>query len=158
MKLRTKGFTLIELLVVITIIGILATGGVAVYTSQIQKARDTTRINDIEALKSGVEQFYQDKSDYPDAAADFTTDVIKYVPKFPKDPKSSQLCNKGAATNATACEYLYAVSDDVNNIVNGEYKLSIGFENQGNIDSKASKDGGATNEANRYEVGLNLTH
>jgi prepilin-type N-terminal cleavage/methylation domain-containing protein len=39
-----KAFTLIELLVVITIIGILATGAVAIYTSQIQKARDTTRL------------------------------------------------------------------------------------------------------------------
>jgi general secretion pathway protein G len=60
-----KGFTLIELLVVITIIGILATGATAVYTSQIQKARDTTRINDMETLRAGIEQFYQDKSQYP---------------------------------------------------------------------------------------------
>ncbi|MDR1945201.1 MAG: type II secretion system GspH family protein, partial [Candidatus Peribacteria bacterium] len=36
-------FTLIELLVVITIIGILAVGSVTVYTSQIQKARDSSR-------------------------------------------------------------------------------------------------------------------
>jgi type II secretory pathway pseudopilin PulG len=36
--------------VVITIIGILATGAVTVYTSQIQKARDTTRITDMKAL------------------------------------------------------------------------------------------------------------
>jgi prepilin-type N-terminal cleavage/methylation domain-containing protein len=53
MKLqRTKlGFTLIELLVVITIIGILATGAVSVYTSQIQKARDSVRLTDVTALK-----------------------------------------------------------------------------------------------------------
>lgn len=50
--LQKKGFTLIELLVVITIIGILATGATAVYTSQIQKARDTTRINDLKTLQS----------------------------------------------------------------------------------------------------------
>jgi general secretion pathway protein G len=49
---NNKGFTLIELLVVITIIAILATGAVATYTSQIQKARDTTRINDVKALQS----------------------------------------------------------------------------------------------------------
>ncbi len=60
-----QGFTLIELLVVITIIGILATGAVSVYTSQIQKARDTTRINDVKALQSGVEQYYQDTYVYP---------------------------------------------------------------------------------------------
>jgi general secretion pathway protein G len=91
--LQKKGFTLIELLVVITIIGILATGGVAVYTSQIQKARDTTRMNDLEVLKSGVEQYYQDKSEYP-SSVDTFTGIVTYVPKLPKDPKSGQLCNK----------------------------------------------------------------
>ncbi len=47
LKNNSRGFTLIELLVVITIIGILATGGVGVFTQQIQKARDTTRITDL---------------------------------------------------------------------------------------------------------------
>jgi prepilin-type N-terminal cleavage/methylation domain-containing protein len=53
MKLQSikKGFTLIELLVVITIIGILATGATTVFTAQIQKARDTTRITSLNALK-----------------------------------------------------------------------------------------------------------
>ena len=46
-----KAFTLIELLVVITIIGILATGGTAVYTSQIKKARDSNRIQDIKQIQ-----------------------------------------------------------------------------------------------------------
>jgi general secretion pathway protein G len=60
LQYNKKGFTLIELLVVITIIGILATGATTVFTSQIQKARDTTRITDINALASAVEQSYQD--------------------------------------------------------------------------------------------------
>jgi general secretion pathway protein G len=65
MRNTTKlGFTLIELLVVITIIGILATGAVTMYTSQIQKARDTTRINDQKALQSAIEQVYQDNTEY----------------------------------------------------------------------------------------------
>jgi len=46
-----KAFTLIELMVVITIIGILATGAVSVYTSQIQKARDSNRITSLKALQ-----------------------------------------------------------------------------------------------------------
>jgi prepilin-type N-terminal cleavage/methylation domain-containing protein len=60
-----QGFTLIELLVVITIIGILATGATTVFTSQIQKARDTTRITSMNAIKGAVEQVYQDTSRYP---------------------------------------------------------------------------------------------
>jgi general secretion pathway protein G len=65
LALRKKGFTLIELLVVITIIGILATGAVTVFTSQIQKARDTTRISDLKSLQTAVEQAYQDEAAYP---------------------------------------------------------------------------------------------
>ena len=67
MKIKNiiKGFTLIELLVVITIIGILATGATAVYTSQIQKARDSNRVTDIKSLQGAVEQAYADLSEYP---------------------------------------------------------------------------------------------
>lgn len=50
-KNSTRGFTLIELLVVITIIGILATGGVVGFTSQLQKARDTDRISGLKTLQ-----------------------------------------------------------------------------------------------------------
>jgi len=92
-----KGFTLIELLVVITIIGILAVGGAATYTAQIQKARDSSRMNDLSVLRSGVEQFYQDQAEYPDVSlADFTgtgtRSVISYLVKIPRDPKSGSKC------------------------------------------------------------------
>lgn len=159
---NAKGFTLIELLVVITIIGILAVGGTTVYTSQIQKARDTTRITDVEALKNGVEQVYQDKGSYPDitsagsaAIPGFKT-VNDYNPKFGKDPKSGQGCGSSVGgTNPAAgspCDYYYGAAADTNGIANQVYKISTGFENKGNIDSKASGDGG-TNDA-RYELGV----
>lgn len=161
-KIKTgskKAFTLIELLVVITIIGILATWAVSVYTSQIQKARDTTRINDTEALKWWIEQFYQDNSQYPSTDATSTnwlyfTWVITYTPKLPKDPKSGEICNKWANANATACDYMYAVTTDSNGILFWEYKVSTGFENSWNINVKAAKDWGT--EQNRYEVWLDL--
>lgn len=91
---NTRGFTLIELLVVITIIGILATGATATYTSQIQKARDTTRINDVTTLQSGIEQYYQDDSEYPtlDTTAFGSGGILKYMPRLPKDPKNGQPC------------------------------------------------------------------
>lgn len=156
-----KGFTLIELLVVITIIGILATWAVSVYTSQIQKARDTTRIQDVSALKAGIEQYYWDNSEYPgvdSSATNYFSWVISYVPRLPKDPKSWQACNKWPETNATACDYIYAVSSDSNWIIHWEYKVSTGFENGWNIDSKAKSDWWSTDEENRYELGLNLTN
>ena len=119
---NTKGFTLIELLVVITIIGILAVGGTATYTAQIQKARDSTRMTDLNAIRSGIEQFYQDFTEYPDVTiAEFTgsgsRSVLSYVPKIPKDSKAGQKCGKGAEPLASGCDYLYNVSDDVNGII-----------------------------------------
>jgi general secretion pathway protein G len=70
MKLQSikKGFTLIELLVVITIIGILATGGVSVFTTQLQGARDSTRIGDMKLMETGVHQYFNDQGTYPEEA------------------------------------------------------------------------------------------
>ena len=141
MKLQTtkSGFTLIELLVVITIIGILATWAVSIYTSQIQKARDSTRITSLEAIKASVEQFYQDTSEYPQWWADWLTwvgtDVQDYLPKLPRDPKDHQPCN-----GWSKCGYAYIVADDSNWIVQWAYELSTGFENSWNTDNKSATD------------------
>ncbi len=149
MKLqRTKlGFTLIELLVVITIIGILATGATSVYTSQIQKARDSTRITDIKAVQSGVEQEYQDAWEYPDATT--FSNVEAYVPKMPQDPKS------GNASANSVFDYLYNVSDDSNSIPAQEYEVSTHFEQSGSISWKAATDW--WNDPVRLEIWINVT-
>lgn len=151
MKLQNKkGFTLIELLVVITIIGILATGAVATYTSQIQKARDTTRTNDIKALQSGIEQVYQDAGAYP-AIAVFGTGVNKYVERFPTDSKSGQAC-----VWWSPCDYLYSVKADGNGITNQNYNISTGLENTWNVEARAnnSKDGWVMDLRLEFGVGL----
>lgn len=150
LQTSNKGFTLIELLVVITIIGILATGAVQVFTSQIQKARDTTRISDITALKGGVEQYYQDGGEYPEKwTTDFTWTewVVLYVPKLPQDPKSGQ------ASGNSVFDYMYNVSADSNTIQNQEFEVSAHFENAGNQSKKAATDG--WDDAQRLEVWIN---
>lgn len=146
-KTLQKGFTLIELLVVITIIGILATGAVTTFTSQIQKARDTTRISDMKAVQGGVEQYYQDDGRYPTKGTSFSG-VTLYVAKLPKDPKN------GEATTNTAFEYFYNVADDDNGIPEQEYELSGTFENGGNLTKKAATDGG--DDDFRLEIGIDL--
>lgn len=153
-----KWFTLIELLVVITIIGILATGAVAVYTSQIQKARDTTRVNDITALRSWVEQVYQDTSEYPHAN-EFATKVRTYVEKLPTDPKYTANCNNAGNSSTQACSYAYKTAQDANGIDYGEYEISTAFENSGNVTEKAAKDGwGPAGELNRLEIGIDTSN
>ena len=149
MKLQKlkSGFTLIELLVVITIIGILATGAVSVYTSQIQKARDSTRITSLSALRSSVEQVYQDAAEYPRANT-FSTQVRVYMEALPKDPKHSQPCNWASID----CWYAYIAWPDANNIEYGNYELSTGFENSWNVSSRALTDG--WNDSLRLEMWL----
>lgn len=51
---KPRGFTLIELLVVISIIGILAAFIVASFTSAQQKARDSKRKSDLDAVKKAL--------------------------------------------------------------------------------------------------------
>lgn len=135
MKLAIKkGFTLIELLVVITIIGILATGAVQVFTSQIQKARDATRISDITALRWGLEQAYQWSWSYPDKP-DIGTEVSVFVPRLPTDPKSTEWSNN------SVFDYLYNVGSDTNGIQNQIFEISTHLENASNIENQAETDG-----------------
>lgn len=153
MKLQNtkSGFTLIELLVVITIIGILATGAVSVFTTQIQKARDTNRITDLDALKWSIEQFYQDTSEYPEWWKDWltsaATDVQDYLPKLARDPKDHQTCN-----GWSKCGYAYIVSADSNWILKWAYEVSTALENVGNTTSKAANDW--WNDAVRLEFSI----
>lgn len=149
--LKKKGFTLIELLVVITIIGILATGAVAMYTGYIQKARDTGRINDIGVLNSAVTQYYGDSTDstYP-ATAGFTGAIAKYIQwgKMPVDPKTTQTCVN------SKCDYVYNVWPDTQGIASAAYEVSTAFENAGNVTGKAGADNGG--DVNRWEVWANI--
>lgn len=144
-----KGFTLIELLVVITIIGILATGATTVYTSQIQKARDTTRVSDMKALQGAVEQAYQDDGQYPWLGTNFDADVDAYMPRLPSDPRSG-------IAGVSAFDYLYNGSQDTNNIPFQEYELSTTFEQSGNLTTKAADTADSGNDNNRLEIGINL--
>jgi prepilin-type N-terminal cleavage/methylation domain-containing protein len=152
--INLRAFTLIELLIVITIIWILATGAISVYTSQIQKARDTTRINDIKALQSAVEQVYQDDSSYPSAVT-FVTQMNPYMMNgLPKDSKHGEGCSGSWAANTVDCALAYIALADENGIELWIYELSTAFENSGNRTSKAETDNG--NDNLRWETGISI--
>ena len=142
------GFTLIELLVVITIIGILATGAVSIYTSQIQKARDSVRLTDVKALQWGIEQFYQDDWEYPVSTT--FTGVLAYVPNLPSDPKT------GNTTGSSTFEYLYNSSADSNQIPLQEYEISNTFEQDGNMTWKALDIHDSWDDDNRLESWIDV--
>lgn len=145
---RNEGFTLVELLVVITIIGILAIGGLSLFASAQQKARDTVRQTDIRSYITAIEQINLDKlgggptctGGFPeDATFDNFAKVIKengYIDPVPQDP-----------TNSDVYKYRYAATSACLG-----YELSVRFEHTANTSrhDNVSDSGG---DADRYEVG-----
>lgn len=65
---RQKGFTIVELLIVIVVIGILATLVIVTFSGIQQRARNTARETDINAIQGYVESFYAINGYYPTLA------------------------------------------------------------------------------------------
>lgn len=111
LKQRQSGFTIVELLIVIVIIGILATLVIVTFSGVQQRARDSERKTDINAIAGQLEAFYASKGYYP-TAADMNTnpdttgtwrnenkDLFKIDQKAFADPSNSdtQTLNTSAA-------------------------------------------------------------
>jgi prepilin-type N-terminal cleavage/methylation domain-containing protein len=136
LKWNKLGFTLIELLVVITIVGILATWAIWVYTTQLQWARDSTRISDLSVLDSANHQYFSDNSEYPPESW-YTWAVSDFVSKTLEDPKWIAVCYQAANDTGGLCEWRYEVWDDTNSLPNSAFKLWIRFEKEINYTKKA---------------------
>ena len=65
---RSAGFTIIELLIVIVVIGILAGLVLNAFGNIQERARDTERQNDINAMHTALELYYTDNDAYPNVA------------------------------------------------------------------------------------------
>ena len=67
---KKSGFTLVELLIVISIIGILASIGLASFNSSQMKSRDAKRKSDLKQIANALELYYNDKGQYPAPVGD----------------------------------------------------------------------------------------
>jgi prepilin-type N-terminal cleavage/methylation domain-containing protein len=65
LKQRQSGFTIVELLIVIVIIGILATLVIVTFSGVQQRARDSERKTDINAIAGQLEAAYAKEGVYP---------------------------------------------------------------------------------------------
>ncbi len=83
-KGNEKGFTLIELMIVMTIIAILLTIAQPMYRESTIKAKEAVLMEDLFALRDVIDQFYLDKSRYPDSLEELTDGG--YIRSLPKDP------------------------------------------------------------------------
>ena len=60
-----QGFTIVELLIVIVVIAILAAISIVAYNGIQQRARNTTRVNDVVAIQKALELYRTDHGRYP---------------------------------------------------------------------------------------------
>jgi len=114
LKQRQSGFTIVELLIVIVIIGILATLVIVTFSGVQQKARDSERKTDINAIASQLGAAYANKGYYPTlaglndaptrAALEIRLDLKAFAdPKNPND----QAVVAGTATGAAPVNFHY---------------------------------------------------
>jgi len=65
-KLTVRGFTLVELLVVMSIVAILATLGMTIYSTVLKNSRDSKRQADLAThIQPALEQYFADQLYYP---------------------------------------------------------------------------------------------
>jgi general secretion pathway protein G len=138
-----KGFTLIELLVVITIIGILATGAVGVFTKQLQGARDSTRIKDLKLLETANNLYFSDNDVYPSASTGsvYRAAVSGYMSKDLQDPKTGNNTCWASSNSNQACQGAYDVFNDSFGLTDAAYKMGVYFEKEENYNNLAANTG-----------------
>lgn len=109
--MKSKGFTFIEMLVVVTIIGVLASIGVANFKVANQKARDGRRQGDLQQIRAALELYRTDQNIYP-TTAQFTSPLAAggttYMSDIPSDPVTGNLYTYTSSdgTTYTLCSAL----------------------------------------------------
>lgn len=88
---KQKGFTLIELLVVVGMIGILFVALTILFNpiAQIQKAKNSTRQQNLNEIKIALDAYFNDKGCYPTAipfGQAWSSGATVYMAKVPEDP------------------------------------------------------------------------
>lgn len=96
------GFTLVELMVAISIVAILSTVGMLMFSSAQESARDATRRGDIDNLANAISIYYAANKSLPlagtvcsnssggtDWPANFKTAIAPYINKINVDPRNS---------------------------------------------------------------------
>lgn len=139
---KNRGFTLIEILISVAIIGVLATIGIISYSKAQIIARDSKRKDDLRALQTALELYYQRNRFYPPGSSSCAADAnyqsntstswdsfstilnSTYISKLPNDP-----------INNTTTRYYYISSGSCS-----AYQLAANLEN----DFDTNRDGSCT--------------
>lgn len=87
LKNKQSGFTLVELLIVIVVIGILAALVITTFAGVQQRARNSERQTDINAIAGQLEAYYATSGSYP-AATDIANSTWRSANDFRIDPEA----------------------------------------------------------------------
>lgn len=144
-----KGFTLIELIIAISIIGIISAIGFVSYSQAQLIARDAKRKQDLRAIATAMELYYQANKFYPNqninswyfsnAGEDWIPNLdSKYINRIPADPVNTPGCAASAKTDCYV--YSYWVGEEGGCPPLGQmYALAIQLENTSDPDRNAAK-------------------
>ena len=131
--MRSKGFSLVELLTVLSILAILASVGLVLFTNVQTKGRDSTRKQDLRAFAQALEIYFQKFDQYipPESGSDSCTrDTATFYTNI-----ASYMANQRAPLDPlTGTEYCYL------SVNNGQsFRLFTKFEdtNDGDINISA---------------------
>ncbi len=78
------GFTLIELMIVMSLIVILASIGLTLYTNSVIRAKESVLKEDLFRMRDAIDQYYADKGKYPATLDSLVSE--KYLRSIPMDP------------------------------------------------------------------------
>jgi general secretion pathway protein G len=81
---HTAGFTFVELMVVITIIVILITMAIPIYTRTIVRSKESVLMNNLTTLRTVIDNYTYDKQKAPQSLQDLVTEG--YLREVPVDP------------------------------------------------------------------------
>jgi general secretion pathway protein G len=90
-KMKTRasaGFTLLEMMVVISIMVILISIGLPIYSQSVRRSREAVLRNDLFELRSLISQYTLDKQKAPQSLDDLVT--AGYIKVVPKDPTTNE--------------------------------------------------------------------
>ncbi|MBI5254404.1 prepilin-type N-terminal cleavage/methylation domain-containing protein [Candidatus Falkowbacteria bacterium] len=114
---RRDGFTLVELLVVVAIIGLLSTMAVVSLNGIRERARDTKRISDIDAIQKSMELVKSEMGGYDSSGCPInkvvsecaTAKLSTYLPTLKNiiDPLWTVTCNTDALCKGLGCNYTF---------------------------------------------------
>ncbi len=164
MERNKKGFTLIELMVTITVVAVLSTIGIALYSQGQKFARDARRKSDLKQIETALNLYYEDTKHYP-CEANFQlssstnkfwiTDIAStgagcgknnanalldtnYIGVLPSDPLKDN--GTGDPRSAAYRGYAYSSASDCGKIPGSYYILVTQLENGSDGDSIGKKD------------------